>query len=142
EVQALLAPDAPSPGLFGTAPVTFTIVATDKVRLVGDLVAVVLAESRYIAEDALQLIEVDYDELPPVATAQQALDPSSPPIFEDLGSNVLAPPTTNTHGDVDAAFAAADRVLRVTLRQHRHQNVPMECRGVVADYDADGGALT
>jgi carbon-monoxide dehydrogenase large subunit len=140
--QGLLSERARPPGLFGPAPVKFTVVATDKVRLVGDPVAVVVAESRYIAEDALQLIEVDYDALPSVATAEQALDPSSPPIFEDLGSNVVAGPTTNTHGDVDGAFAKADRIVRANLRQHRHQNVPMECRGCVADYDTEAGTLT
>ena len=142
DVQGLLAPSAPSPGIFGPAPVKFTIVATDKVRLVGDPIAVVVAESRYLAEDALQLVEVEYDELVPVANTDQALDPTSTPIFEDLGSNVISAPTTNTFGDVAAAFAKADRVVRATLRQHRHQNVPMECRGVVADYNPDTKALT
>ncbi len=141
-LQALLHADAKPLGFFGPAPVAFTVLATDKVRLVGDPVAVVVAENRYIAEDALELIEVDYDDLPPVATADQALDPASTPIFEDLGSNVIAGPTTNTHGDVEAAFAKADRVVRGTLRVHRHQNVPMECRGCVADYDTDAGAMT
>ena len=126
EVQELLSPGAPAMGAMGPSPVAYTVVATDKVRLVGDPVAMVVAESRYVAEDALELIEVEYDELAPVVTTAQALDPSSPPIFEDLGSNVIAGPTTTVHGDVDAAFARADRVVRATLRQHRHQNVPME----------------
>ena len=141
-MQALLSPDAKSPGLFGPAPVSFTLLASDKVRLVGDPVAVVVAESRYVAEDALERIVVDYDDLDPVATAERALDPSSPPIFEDLGSNVVAGPTTNTHGDVEAAFAKADRIVRANLKVHRHQNVPMECRGVVADYHPDDDTLT
>jgi carbon-monoxide dehydrogenase large subunit len=141
EVQELLAPGAPSPGMFGPAPWKFSLIASDKVRLVGDPVALVVAESRYVAEDALELIEVDYDELPPVATAEQALDPSSTPIFDDLGSNVLAGPTKKTHGDVDGAFAKADRVVRAKLSQHRHQNVPMECRGLVADYDPASESL-
>ena len=139
---ALLNPEAPSPGFFGPAPVNYSLLCTDKVRLVGDLVAVVVAESRYVAEDALQLIEVDYDDLGPVATADQALDPSSPPIFEDLGSNVITQPSTSTFGDVPAAFAAADRVVTAHIRQHRHQNVPMECRGVVADFDPATERLT
>jgi carbon-monoxide dehydrogenase large subunit len=141
EVQDLLAPGAPSPGFFGPAPWKFTVIASDKVRLVGDPVALVVAESRYLAEDALELIEVDYDELPSVATADQALDPTSTPIFEDLGSNVIAPPTKKTHGDIDAAFAKADRVVRAKLRQHRHQNVPMECRGLVAHFDPEAETL-
>jgi aerobic carbon-monoxide dehydrogenase large subunit len=142
EMGQLLNPEAPSPGFFGPAPVTYTLIATDKVRLVGDLVAVVVAESRYIAEDALQLIEVDYDDLGPVATSDQAMDPSSTPIFEDLGSNIITKPSTNTFGDVAGAFSAADRVVSAKIRQHRHQNVPMECRGVVADFDPASGQLT
>ena len=141
-MQSLLAEGAKGQGFFGPAPVNFTLLATDKVRLVGDPVAVVVAESRYIAEDALELIEVDYDDLDPVATAAQALDPSSPPIFEDLGSNIITAESTNTHGDVEAAFAKADRVVRANLKVHRHQNVPMECRGIVADYDADNQSIT
>ena len=140
-MQSLLSETAKPPGLFGPAPVKFTLLATDKVRLVGDPVAVVVAESRYVAEDALELIEVDYDDLPPVATAAQALDPTSTPIFEDLGSNIVAASKTNTHGDVEAAFAAADRVVRANLKVHRHQNVPMECRGCVADYSEEAGTL-
>lgn len=140
-MQSLLSEGARPPGFMGPAPVAFTLLATDKVRLVGDPVAVVVAESRYIAEDALQLIEVDYDDLPPVATAEQALDPSSTPVFDDLGSNVIAGPTTNTHGDVEGAFARADRVVRGNIKVHRHQNVPMECRGCVADYSADSNSL-
>jgi carbon-monoxide dehydrogenase large subunit len=141
-LQGLLSPDARAPGMFGPSPVQFTLLATDKVRLVGDPVAVVVAESRYIAEDALEMIEVEYDDLPPVATADQALDPDSTPIFSDLGSNVITGPNTNTHGDVEAAFAKADRTVRATLKVHRHQNVPMECRGVVADFDPSTESLT
>ncbi|HEX9530020.1 MAG TPA: xanthine dehydrogenase family protein molybdopterin-binding subunit, partial [Acidimicrobiales bacterium] len=125
----------------GRSP-SFTLIATDKVRLVGDLVALVVAESRAVAEDACELIEVDYDPLPAVASAEQALDPSRPAVFEDLGSNVLAGPTLDTWGDVEGVFASSDRVLRTTIRQHRHQNVPMETRGSVASFDAGAGQLT
>ncbi|HEX5367590.1 MAG TPA: xanthine dehydrogenase family protein molybdopterin-binding subunit, partial [Acidimicrobiales bacterium] len=129
-------------GMAGSRVPSFTLLATDKVRLVGDPVALVVAESRYAAEDACELVEVDYDELPPVATAEQALDPSSHPVFDDLGGNVLTGPSTRAYGDVDAAFAAADHVVRARLRQHRHQNVPMECRGSVASFDPASGELT
>lgn len=141
-IQDLINDGAPPPGFMGPSPVSFTILATDKVRLVGDPVAVVIAESRYIAEDALELIDVDYDELPVIATAEHAFDGSRPPIFDDLGSNVMAGPTTNTYGDVAGAFARADRVVRANIAVHRHQNVPMECRGVVADFDTADGTLT
>ena len=70
-----------------------------------------------------------------MATAAQALDPASPLIFEELGSNLAGAPTANTYGDVDGAFAAADRIVRTGLHQHRHQNVPMETRGGLFSYD-------
>ncbi len=110
-------------------------------RLVGDLVAIIVAESRYLAEDAAELIEVDYAELPAVATADQALDPASPPVFDELGSNVLMAPPARTYGDVAGAFGRADGVLRFRLDQHRHQNVPMETRGCIASYDRESGRL-
>ncbi len=133
-----------SAGMFaGNLPMpSFSLLATDKVRLVGDPVVLVVAESRYLAEDAGELVEVDYEELPAVITQEQALDPAGPPIFEDLGSNVLVRSPVATFGDVEGAFARADRVVRAELRQHRHQNVPMECRGVVCSFDPDSEELT
>jgi aerobic carbon-monoxide dehydrogenase large subunit len=121
--------------LMGAGQPGYTALATDKVRLVGDPVALVVAETRYIAEDAAELIEIDYDELPAIVSADDALDPSRPAIFEDLGSNVLVSGTLNVFGDVDDAFARADRIVRASIAQHRHQNVPMETRGTVASYD-------
>jgi aerobic carbon-monoxide dehydrogenase large subunit len=125
----------------GAVQPTFNALATDKVRLVGDPVALVVAETRYIAEDATELIEIDYDELPAIASADDALDPSGPAIFDDLGSNVLVSATSNVFGDVDDAFARADRVVRASIAQHRHQNVPMETRGTVASFDQATGTL-
>ncbi len=130
-IQVLMGADTPS----------YSALATDKVRLVGDPVALVVAETRYIAEDAAELIEIDYDDLPAIASADDALDPSGPAIFEDLGSNVLVSGTSNVFGDVDDAFARADRVVRASIAQHRHQNVPMETRGTVASFDPATGAL-
>lgn len=114
---------------------------TDRVLFVGDLVAMVVAESRHQAEDACELIEADYDPLAPVVNYRTALDPSVAPIFRDLDSNIIA--TSHTEGgDVAAAFRDADRVIEVDLSQHRIANVPMETRGVVADFDRGSGQLT
>jgi carbon-monoxide dehydrogenase large subunit len=121
---------------------SFPIIAIDKVRLVGDLVALVVAETRALAEDACELIDVDYDELPAIASAERAFDPNAPLIFDDAAGNIAGGPNTVSHGDVDGAFAKGDRTLRVTLRQHRHQNVPMETRGGVFSYDRDTDELT
>jgi len=120
----------------------FSLLATDKVRFAGDPVAVVVAESRYLAEDGCELVEVEYDELPPVTNASFALDPSSPPLFENLGDNIARPHSRSEFGDVAATFAGADQVTDVHIDVHRHQNVPMEGRGCVASYDADRDLMT
>src|ERR1700749_2868704 len=120
----------------------FTLRAPDKVRFVGDPVAIAVAESRYLAEDGCELVEVDYDDLPPVVDAAFALDPGSPPLFANLGDNIARLHSRNEFGDVAATFANADRVIDFHIDVHRHQNVPMEGRGCVASYDADQGVMT
>jgi aerobic carbon-monoxide dehydrogenase large subunit len=143
EEMTVPGPDALSTLMGAGGPVPeFTLLATDKVRFVGDPVAVVIAESRYLAEDGCELVEVEYDDLPPVATAAAALDPASPPLFANLGDNISRPRSRNEFGDVAATFAAADRVFDFRIDVHRHQNVPMEGRGCVASYDPDSGRMT
>ncbi|HLK73946.1 MAG TPA: xanthine dehydrogenase family protein molybdopterin-binding subunit [Streptosporangiaceae bacterium] len=131
---ALLGGDGPTP--------EFTLLATDKVRLVGDPVAIVIAESRYLAEDGCELVEVDYEDLPAVMNAAFALDPGSPVLFANLGDNVSRPHSRKEFGDVAGTFAGADRVMDFHIDVHRHQNVPMEGRGCVASYDPDLGVMT
>lgn len=128
-----LTPGLKSPKFYG--------LATDKVRHVGDPIAVVVAESRYIAEDALELIVEDIDPLDPVVTYEDALDPGRPPVFDELGDNIHMTAALPL-GDVDAALARADRVVRATVEVHRHQPVPMETRGMVASFDPDTEHLT
>ncbi len=120
---------------------TFYALATDKVRHVGDPLALVVAESRYIAEDALELIVEDIEMLPPIVTYADALDPTKPPVFDELGDNVYLT-AAMSFGDVDAAFAEADRVVRASIDVHRHQPVPMECRGLIASWDSVAEKLT
>jgi carbon-monoxide dehydrogenase large subunit len=120
----------------------YSLLATDKVRFVGDPVAVVVADSRYLAEDGCELVEVDYEGLPPVVSAASALDPGSEPVFADLGSNVIGPPRRAEFGDLSGVFAAADRIAEFHFDVHRHQNVPMEGRGMVVSPDAESGRLT
>ena len=120
----------------------YSLLATDKVRFVGDPVAVVIAESRYIAEDGCELVEVDYDDLPPVASAAVALAAGSPPLFANLGDNIVGPHKRHEFGDVAGTFARADRIAEFRIDVHRQQNVPMEGRGCVASYDAGSGHLT
>src|SRR6266566_1097124 len=132
EAMTVPGPDALM-ALMGWAGPTpeFTLLATDKVRFVGDPMAIVVAESRYIAEDGCELVEVEYDDLPPVVTAAFALDPSSPPLFANLGDNIARPHSRHEFGDVAATFANADRVIAFRISVHRHQNMPMEGRGCV-----------
>jgi aerobic carbon-monoxide dehydrogenase large subunit len=116
--------------------------ATDKVRHVGDPMALVVAESRYIAEDALELIVEDIEPLDAVVTYEDALDATKPPLFDELGNGNVNLTSELSLGDIDAAFAKADRVVRATIDVHRHQPVPMECRGLVASWDAGAEHLT
>ena len=144
ELEEQIVPGPGIAGFFsgGLQLPAFSQMATDKVRVVGDPVVLVVAESRYIAEDACELVEVDYEELPAVVTEEQALDPDGPAVFEDLGTNILVKSDLTTFGDVEGAFSRADRVVKVALRQHRHQNVPMEGRGIVCSYDPASEELT
>jgi aerobic carbon-monoxide dehydrogenase large subunit len=143
EAMTVQAPD-PLLAMFSTGGPTpeFTLLATDKVRFMGDPVAIVIAESRYLAEDGCELVEADYDDLPPVVDAAFALDPSSPPLFTNLGDNIARPHSRTEFGDVSGTFARADRVIDFHIDVHRHQNVPMEGRGCVASWDADEGVMT
>jgi carbon-monoxide dehydrogenase large subunit len=145
ELEAITVPgpDALTALIGGGGPTPeFTLLATDKVRFVGDPVAIVVAESRYLAEDGCELVDVEYDELPAVVNAAFALDPESPPLFANLGDNIARPRSRNEFGDVAGTFATADRVVGFHIDVHRHQNVPMEGRGCVASYDAGTGIMT
>src|SRR5918992_1824460 len=87
-----------------------TPIATTKVRYVGDPVAVVVAANRYIAEDALELIGVEYQSLDPVLDARQSMQPGAPRLHDATPNNIAANFQVNV-GDVDAAFAACDLVF-------------------------------
>ena len=115
--------------------------ARDTVRYVGEPVAVVVATDPYVAEDAAELVVVDLDELDPVLDIATAGEPSQPLVHEHLNSNTINQ-LAYRYGDVDAAFAEADIVVRRRLRVHRLAAAPMETRGLVADYDPGSGVLT
>lgn len=115
--------------------------AGDRVRFVGDPVALVVATSRALAEDGADAVELAADPLDPVATIDHALDPTRPALFDDAGTNVLLDDETS-YGDVDAAFASAARVVRATFTQQRQAHVPMEGRALVADFNVGTATLT
>ena len=112
----------------------FQVCATTKARYCGEPVAVVVAENRYLAEDALEGIEVDYEPLPGVAHLDDALKPDAPLLFEDAGSNV-AQQRSFTYGDPDGAFARADRTFRHAYRFPRSIATPVETYGVIAQFE-------
>ncbi|HEX4194488.1 MAG TPA: molybdopterin cofactor-binding domain-containing protein, partial [Stellaceae bacterium] len=108
--------------------------AHEYARYSGEWVAAVVAESRALAEDAAELVEVDYEPLTPVTDPEQALDPASPVVHPDHGSNLLFRKKW-VWGTVDADFAAADHTLSFRARWHRSSTVPIETFGVVAQWD-------
>lgn len=114
------------------------ILADDVVHYVGQPVAVVVAEDRYRAEDALENIDVDYAPLPAVTDAVAALEPDSPVLFAHLRGNEAAR-MDFSFGDPERAFAVADRVVTGVYRMNRHGAVPLECRGVLARFDGRRG---
>ncbi|MDX6336738.1 MAG: hypothetical protein QOG05_4078 [Streptosporangiaceae bacterium] len=128
---------------FGPNPAahTWRCLAVEKVRYVGEGVAVVVADSRYLAEDALALIDVEYEPLPPVVDPERALDEGAPLVHEDLGSN-CAYERTFQFGEVDRDFADADVVITDRLRWRRSGGQPLETVGAVADFEVATGQLT
>ncbi len=116
------------------------VLAIGKVCYVGQAVAVVIAESRYVARDALELIEVDYEPRRPVMDPYEALSPDSTPIHEDIGSNVAVRMQVG-RGDVDAALAQAHKVIRERFHVPRLAPNPMEGRGLIADYQPNNKTL-
>src|SRR5687767_12712172 len=116
------------------------VIAHGKVRYVGEPLAVVVAEDPARAEDALEAITVEIDTLPAVAS-RDAADRRDALLFEATGTN-CALTLAAVRGDADAAFAHAPYTRRERFRVHRHSAVPMETRGLLADWDTARGRLT
>jgi aerobic carbon-monoxide dehydrogenase large subunit len=114
------------------------IVAVDKARYAGQAVALVVADSRYAAEDAAERVVVDYEPLPAVLDAEVARQPGAPLIHEEYGDNLALRVRLHT-GDFEAAAAQADRVVRRRFRMQRISGAPIETRGVLARPEAEGG---
>jgi carbon-monoxide dehydrogenase large subunit len=136
----LLVPPPPVDGLVFNQR-TQVPLAKDKVRHMGEPVALVVADSRYLAEDAAQLIQVDYESLPAVVDLEKALAPGASLIHEDVGSN-LAAFVAQKKGDYAAARAAADVVIRRRFSYDRGAAAALENRGVVAQWDAQVQKMT
>jgi carbon-monoxide dehydrogenase large subunit len=115
--------------------------AVDRVRYVGEPIAAIAAESRAAADDAAALIDVEYEPLPAVLSPDAALADGAPVIHPELGDNVLYE-TRLAAGDVAHAFAGAARVWERTFTTGRHTGVPLEPRGLLADFEPATRALT
>jgi carbon-monoxide dehydrogenase large subunit len=117
-----------------------TLLAEGVVRFVGEAVAVVVAETAAIARDAADAVAVDYDALPAVVDLDAAATDGAPLVHESLGTNVCFHQTVS-HGDVDAAFARAERVVERRIVNQRVAAVPLECRATLAEYRRGEGSL-
>jgi len=119
-----------------------TVLAGDRVYFVGHAVAVAVASDPYIARDAAEAIEVDYDALPAVVNAEEAVKSGAPLTHPDLESNIAFTHVVAGGSDIDEAFRKADRVIKHRLYHQRLTPMPIEPRGVVASYNPGEGALT
>ncbi|MEZ5101606.1 MAG: xanthine dehydrogenase family protein molybdopterin-binding subunit [Thermoleophilia bacterium] len=117
------------------------ILAADRVRFAGEPVAMVVATSRYVAEDAVRLVEVDYEPLPAVVDPEAALAPGAPQLHDDIPGNSFLR-ASEEHGDVEGAFARADRVVRKRFHYGRVHALPLEGRAILASWDAGEEELT
>jgi len=115
--------------------------AGDEVVHVGEPVAIVVADNRYIAEDAAALVDVAYELLPAASDCRAALADGAPKVHRNAPHNLLAEFDMG-YGDIDGAFARAAHVFRESIRQHRGGGHSIECRGAVAVHDAMEDRLT
>ena len=116
------------------------ILASEVVHYVGQPIAVLIADDRYLAEDAAENVEVSYEPLPVVTDALAALDAASPVLFDHLSGNEAAR-LQYAFGTPERAFASAAHVVEGTYRMERHGAVPLECRGVLADVEPSSGRV-
>ena len=120
-----------------TTPVHYYCAATDKARFVGEPVAVVVARDRYLAEDAAELVEVEYEPLPAVIDPEKALEPDAPVLHDKVGTN-LAGHRRLVYGDPERAFREAEVVLRERFRFPKYGSTPIETYGIIARWELDG----
>ena len=130
-----------APPIEGLNPVEFTTLPIDKVRFIGDIVACIVATDRYVAEDAAELVIVDYEELPPVTNMEQALAPGAALVDDALASNLVSHQSFSA-GDPSRRFAESEVVVEASFRQHRQTHAPIETRGCCAVWDEGRRHLT
>jgi carbon-monoxide dehydrogenase large subunit len=134
-------PPRPTPELEGVSVPEHPVLARDKVCYVGQPVAMVVAHNRYLARDALERIDVEYQPLPPIMAPWDAAQEGAMPIHEAFGTNV-AIRIREGRGDLQAAFAQADAIIRGRYDVPRLSPAPMEGRGLLAYYQPKADLLT
>jgi carbon-monoxide dehydrogenase large subunit len=117
-------------------PVSTPFLAGEKVRYVGEIIAAVVAPTRYLAEDIVDLIEVEYEPLPVLSDIDEAMRPGAERIHDEIPNNVFFSESFYK-GDVDKAFAEADLVVKEKINTGRTSACPMETRGVIANWNWD-----
>jgi carbon-monoxide dehydrogenase large subunit len=117
------------------------VLTKDKARHVGDPIAVVIAEDRYIARDAVDAIEIEFDELPAVVDLDEAIKPGTIKIHDQFDDNVAYYWALAT-GEVDDAFAKADVVVKQRMVSQRLEGVPLETRAILAEWQEGENHLT
>ncbi|MCZ6450778.1 MAG: xanthine dehydrogenase family protein molybdopterin-binding subunit [Deltaproteobacteria bacterium] len=115
-------------------PLEYYCIAVDRARYVGEGVAVVVAEDRYLAEDALQAIRVDYDPLPAVVDVEKAIEESAPILHPKVGTNLINHRKLR-YGDPDTAFAEADVIVGEKYFFPKYSSTPLETFAVIAEYE-------
>ena len=125
----------------GMQPLEWTVLASDRVRFAGEPVVAVVATSRAIAEDALELVELDLETLPAVVDPARALAPDATLLYPEWGTNELLHLEASSPG-LAAAIAAAPHVLRERFESHRVMGLPLEGHAAQAEYDAPDDLLT
>lgn len=118
-------------------PMEHWCIAVDKVRYIGEPVAVVVAQNRYVAEDALDLVDVEYEPADATVSVESALAQDAPVLHEAVGSNVVSD-REFVYGEPDSAFESAPHRVRIKVRYPRNSCTPIETYVVVAEYGSDG----
>lgn len=142
ETKALSAPLPTSMTIPGLRVPEHHLLALERVRFVGEPVAVVLSVDPYVGRDAAELVRVDYEPLPAVVDPEKALEPGAPVLHPEFGDNVAYRlPLGSLGGDIEAAFGEAHVIVRQRMENQRLIPNSMEPRGVVASYDRAEGRL-
>ena len=141
ELAEWTAPARMAPPIEGLHPVEFTTLPIDKVRFIGDPVVCIIATDRYLAEDAAELVTIDYYVLDPVPDLDRALAAGAPLVDDSLPSNLVSRQSFAA-GDPARFFAEAEIVVEASFHQHRQTHAPIETRGCCAVWDQGRRHLT